>query len=312
MAINPLPFLQAMPDPGQAFLQSFQAARQQRQEQSRQAQLQQWMQRIRADRSPETMAEFGIAFPEQAKAVQEAFAPLEKAERENRFRYNAQVFSALQGKDTARAKALLEERITAAKNTQGREQEAAELEYWLPQIDKDPEGALTALSTSMYFDNPEGYKTLYGSANDLTGFQKDLAAAGIDPQSAEGVAKAKQYAELKVDPIVQMPTPTGGQFIGKQSEYYRMFGDGAPPPTVKSVPRVGEVRNGYAFTGGDPADKNNWVKAKPLQNTKAPETDQRGIPSTLTQAQYKAIVDVKGKAETDAWMMRNGVRVVGQ
>jgi len=316
MAINPLPFLQNMPDPGQAFMQSFDVARQQRdqqvQEQSRQAQYQQFLQRIRQDRSPETMAEFALAFPEQSKAVQEAFAPLEKAEREGRFKYNAQVFSALRGKDTARAKELLQERITAARNTRGREQEAAELEYWLPQIDKDPEGALDALSISMFSDNPDAYKELYGKTGELTGFQKDLAAAGIDPQSEQGVAKARQYAELKVDPIVQMPTPNGGQFIGKQSEYYRMFGGGAPPPEVKRLPRVGEVRNGFMFNGGDPADKSNWVKANPLQSTKAPETNTAGMPASLTMAQYKAIVEVKGKAETDAWMLRNNVQITGQ
>lgn len=160
MAINPLPFLQAMPDPGQAFTQAFQQAQQQRQAQTRQAQYQEWLQRLRSDRSPQMMAEFGLAFPEQAKAVQEAFAPLQQAERDTRFAFNSQVFNALQAKDTERAKELLTQRIAAAQNTPGKEQEAAELQYWLPQLDKDPEGALTALSTTMYFDNPDAYKAL--------------------------------------------------------------------------------------------------------------------------------------------------------
>jgi hypothetical protein len=88
-----------------------------------------------------------------------------------------------------------------------------------------------------------------------------------------------------------------------------MFGKGAPPPRIKQPPRIGEVRNGFAFTGGDPGVQSNWVKAKPLQDTKAPELGAGGIPSVLTRAQYDAIVEVKGKGETDAWMLRNGVRL---
>jgi hypothetical protein len=33
-----------------------------------------------------------------------------------------------------------------------------------------------------------------------------------------------------------------------------------PPPPAVTAPKVGEVRKGYKFKGGDPADKNNWEK----------------------------------------------------
>lgn len=323
MAINPLPFLQNMPDPGQAFMQSFQAARQQRdqqaalqaqqvQAQTRQAQYQQWVQRLRTDRSPEAMSEFMLAFPEQADAINKAFEPLNDAQKQTQLGLYTQALSALDRGDTETAKQTVQSYLDAARNTPGQEQKVKELEFGLSLLDTNPEAMKTGLANAIFTLDPERYKTIYAKSGELTSFQKDLAAAGIDPQSEQGVAKARQYAELKVDPIVQMPTPTGGQFIGKQSEYYRMFGDGAPPPTVKAVPRVGEVRNGFAFTGGDPGDKNNWVKAKGMQSTKAPETGASGIPSTVTRAQYNAIVEAKGKADTDAWMLRNNVRLVGQ
>jgi len=105
---------------------------------------------------------------------------------------------------------------------------------------------------------------------ELTSFQKDLAAGGIDVNSDEGREKARQYAELKIDPIVEMETPTREKFVGRESVYFSQYGGGAEKPQVKALPKVGEVRNGYKFTGGDPANKSNWVKS---------EGGQTGAPS---------------------------------
>ena len=69
----------------------------------------------------------------------------------------------------------------------------------------------------------------------MTSFQKDLAAGGTNPLSPQGRAKAAKFADLKIDPIVQMPT-RDGQFIGPQSEYYRRYGTkGKPPPELPIV-----------------------------------------------------------------------------
>ena len=95
---------------------------------------------------------------------------------------------------------------------------------------------------------------------ELTSFQKDMAAGGIDVNSEEGRKKARQYAELKIDPIVEMETPSGEKFVGRESVYFSQYGGNAEKPKVKALPKVGEVRNGYKFTGGDPSNKSNWVK----------------------------------------------------
>lgn len=97
---------------------------------------------------------------------------------------------------------------------------------------------------------------------EATSFQKDLAAGGIDPNSEEGRRKARQFAELKIDPIVEMETPTGGKFVGRESVYFSLYGGGAEKPTPKELPKVGEVRGGYRFAGGDPSDKSNWIKVE--------------------------------------------------
>jgi hypothetical protein len=28
-----------------------------------------------------------------------------------------------------------------------------------------------------------------------------------------------------------------------------------------AIPKIGEIKKGFAFKGGNPADKNNWIKA---------------------------------------------------
>jgi hypothetical protein len=315
MAINPLPFLASMPDPGQAFMQSFQAARQQRLAQEQQAQQQQmyaqWIQRLQADPSAENMAAFSLQMPQESKAVEAVFSKLTAEQKKSRFNQSSTALQMLEAGDVESAKKYGQQILTAAKATAGQEEYAKALEYNLELLDKNPAAAKLGIAKSTYYLDPEGYKALY-EKDSLTGFQKDLQAAGIDPTSEEGMAKARQFVELKTDPLVEMQTPDQGKFVGQRSEYYRRYGTGAPPPRIKQPPRVGEVRNGYAFTGGDPGVQSNWVKAKPLQETKAPELGAGGIPSVLTQAQYDAIVQVKGKGETDAWMLRNGVRIGGQ
>lgn len=267
MAVNPLPFLQNMPDPGQAFLQAFNQARAQRDQkiaqQSRQAQYAQWVQRLQQDRSPETMSQFMLQFPEMSDTIKKAFEPLDEANRQSRLGYTTQVYSALERGDTETAKSVAQDLLDAAKNTPGQEQFAKELEFGLELMDTNPEQLKVGLANAIFTLDPERYKTLYNTKNgELTGFQKDLIAAGVDPTSEEGRAKAKEFVSLKVDPIVQMPTPSGGQFIGRQSEYYRMFGQGAPAPQPKGIPPVGTVKNGYRFNGGDPAKPGNWSKVE--------------------------------------------------
>lgn len=267
MAVNPLPFLANMPDPGQAFLQAFNQARAQRDQQiaqqSRQAQYAQWVQRLQQDRSPETLSQFMLQFPEQADAIKKAFEPMDEANKQTQLGFYGQALSALDRGDNDTAKQLVQERLEAAKNTPGQEQQARELEFGLKLIDQNPGALRDSLASTIFTLDPERYKTLYNTkGGELTGFQKDLIAAGVDPTSEEGRAKAKEFVSLKVDPIVQMPTPSGGQFIGRQSEYYRMFGEGAPAPQPKGIPPVGTVKNGYRFNGGDPAKPGNWSKVE--------------------------------------------------
>lgn len=262
MAINTLSFMQNMPDPGQAFTQAFQQAQQQRVlQQQQQAQMDQqqrfaqWQERLRTDYRPETLAQFGLEFPQQAKAVQEAFAPLQKAERENRFKFNSQVFDALSKKDVSRAKEILTQRIAAAKNTMGRDQEVAELEYWLPELDRDPDAAISALAKTMYFDDAEAYKALYENKglNLDTAIIKNLVAEGFEVGSPEFKEEMRKERSK-----VTVTLPGGGFFSGPADELKQMLGGTLPPdaqrgpiPSPKSKAEFDALPAGAKFKAPD-------------------------------------------------------------
>jgi len=63
---------------------------------------------------------------------------------------------------------------------------------------------------------------------EATSFQKNLAAANIDPSSPEGLAMARMYVTNQADPLVEMETPTGEKFVGPRSEYFKKYGDVTP------------------------------------------------------------------------------------
>lgn len=47
-----------------------------------------------------------------------------------------------------------------------------------------------------------------------------------------------------------------------------------------------------------------------IENTPAPQLNANGMPSALTRAQYQAVEERMGRADTEAWARRNNIRVV--
>lgn len=264
------PFDYTIPSPQAAFQSSFafgqqiaaqRAAQQQAQLKLMEAQkAKQAMQMVYDDPTPENISKFYMAYPAYREQFEAARQPLTDAAKADDLDFSSRTLALLTNGATEEANALMQARVAALKNTPGREEEATRTEAVAQMIAKQPQAGKALLSMKMAAIDPKLYETVFGKA-EMTGFQKDLAAAGIDPNSPEGRAKASEYVALKTDPIVQMPTPTGGQFIGRQSEYYRMFGGDAPAPQPKALPKVGEVRGGFRFNGGDPGNKANWSKA---------------------------------------------------
>lgn len=67
-------------------------------------------------------------------------------------------------------------------------------------------------------------------------------------------------------------------------------------------PQVGEVRKGYRFKGGDPADQNSWEPVSATAGAPPP-------PNTVARSAYQAWVNELGQAGADALLQRNGLTV---
>lgn len=285
MAVNPLPFLANMPDPGQAFLQAFNQARAQRDQriaqESRQQQYAQWIQRLQQDRSPETMSQFMLSFPEQADAIKKAFEPIDEANKQSRLGYSTQVLSALDRGDTDTAKSIANELLTAAKNTPGQEQFAKELEFGLELIDNNPEQLKVGLANAIFTLDPDRYKTLY---------KRD-----------------------KEQPYVVVPGV--GLFLRRDIDAAIAAGDkgSVNDPNVRpKVPQaaIDELRKnpGTAAQFDEVFGAGSAAAALGMEGTPAPAEGA----TTLTPEQYRVTVQAMGKAKTDDWMRRNNITVSGQ
>jgi len=297
---------------GQQIAAQQQAQREAQLKQQQALQAQQAMRMVYDNPTPENISRFYMAYPAYKEQFEAARKPLDEAAAADDLDFTARTLSLLSNGKNDDAISLMDQRATSFGNTRGMEKQAEAAKAIVQTAKTDPKAARQLFALKLAAANPKLYETVFGGAG-MTSFQKDLAAAGIDPEGPEGKAKAAEYVALKTDPIVEMDTPDGGRFVGRQSDYYTRYGGGQQGATAtpKPLPRIGEVRNGYVFTGGDPANKDNWAKADKMQNTPAPQVGDNGMPTELTRAQYDAVVQAKGKAQTDAWMQRNNIKVIG-
>jgi hypothetical protein len=237
-----------------------QAARERQVQQlAEQQKVQSALQSILEDRSPENIARNILLVPSIKEQVAASESVLNEAERASANQLRAEVIGLYKAGNRDAAKARLQAQAEGYRNTPGKERQAAAAEALLKTFDIDPESVIMPMTIQLAQSDEKLYKNLFDSA-ELTAFQKDQRAAGVDPMSEEGIEQAKQYLQLKIDPIVEMVTPDNTKFVGPRSEYFKRYGSNAPTPTVKALPAIGEVRNGYKFNGGDPANKDNWSK----------------------------------------------------
>jgi len=289
MAVNPLPFLANMPDPGQAFLQAFNQARAQRDQkiaqETRQQQYAQWVQRLQQDRSPETMSQFMLQFPEMADTIKKAFEPLDEANKQSRLGYTTQVYSALERGDTDTAKSVAQDLLNAAKNTPGQEQFAKELEFGLELMDTNPEQLKVGLANAIFTLDPERYKTLYKREKEqpyvvVPGVglflrrDVDAAVAAGERGGVSNPGVRPKVPQAAIDDLRKNP--------GTAAQFDEVFGPGAAAAALGA------------------------------SGTPAPATGANGMPAKLTPEQYRVTVQALGQAKTDDWMRRNNITVSGQ
>jgi hypothetical protein len=266
------------PNPNTVFQQAFQTGNLMRQSQEA-AQAQQ-MQRDQAQRMAAALGQLGPnatpadyqglinQFPDLVKPLTERYQGFDDARKNALFGAGQQAFLLLRpgadGAIDAEAAASSLERSAAAFQNSNALDIAKQLTDAAKGVRMNPGAAKQSLGMMLAFSDPDRFKKV-GDAigqGELTGFQKDLAAAGIDPKSPEGIAASKGYVRNRVDPIVTMETPNGRQFIGPQSVYMERFGAGAGAPqrlpTISTDAQFDALPSGAQFL-----DPRGNVRRKP-------------------------------------------------
>lgn len=259
------------PNPNAIFAQAFQTGAGIRQQQE--AQQTQAMQRQQAERMAAALGQLGpnatpadyqgliSQFPDLVKPLTERYQGFDDARKNAMFGAGEKAFMLLRpgadGTIDAEAAATALETSAAAFENSNAPDIAKQLRDSAKGVRMNPGAAKQSLGMMLAFSDPERFKKI-GDAmgqGDLTGFQKDLAAAGIDPNSEQGRTLAKDFVRNKVDPIVTMETPSGRQFIGPQSVYMERFGAGAGTPqrlpVISSKAAFDALPSGSEFVAPD-------------------------------------------------------------
>lgn len=140
--------------------------------------------------------------------------------------------------------AKLEESALAFENS-GEPNVAKQLRDSAQGIRVNPAAARNVLGTMLAFADADKFKKINDAVGqiELTAFQKNLAAAGIDPNSDRGRQLSEQFAVNQADPLVEVETPNGGKFVGPRSEYFRRYGANAPASSRIPAPKSQEEYN---------------------------------------------------------------------
>lgn len=201
-------------------------------------------------------------YPALAKPISDKFNALDEATRKPIFDAGLKGYSLLMAGDAGGAARVWRETGAAFQNS-NRAELARQFLDMADKAESNPDIIKNAASATLAAIDPKRFKE-FGDAvgrSDLTSFQKDLEASGIDPQSDQGKQLARQYVQNRVDPIVTMETPSGAQFIGPMSEYQKRYG--AAPQGAQRLPVVATKEQYDAVPSGSRFLYNGAIVRKP-------------------------------------------------
>jgi len=224
-------------------------------------QMQQVLQQIGPNASPMEYVSLVQQFPNMREPLTAQYNAMDDARKNAAFDAGQQAFVRLRqtaegGIDATAAVAKLRESAEAFRNSNMADM-ADQFDKYAEGVERDPTTARKSIGMLLAFVNPDKFKKVNDTigANELTTFQKDLSASGIDPASDEGRQFSRQYVINRADPIVTMETPSGAQFIGPMSEYQRRYGQAADPgrklPVPKSRAEFDALPSGAQFVAPD-------------------------------------------------------------
>lgn len=187
-----------------------QAEMQMQQQAARQRDLQQAVQDLRRDPSPERIAEFGLMFPEMKEQMDSYFSTLSDAKKATQIEATQRaVLAARTGGDVA---AVFDEYATAAENARDFET-AKEFRDAAEFARQNPEAAAESARIRLAFTDQDAYKAVYAS-EDPTAFQKDFAFI----KDTFGPEAATEFAQFGRDNIVSIPIGNGQTYVGPASQ----------------------------------------------------------------------------------------------
>lgn len=279
-----------IPNPVQGFLGGLQVAQEFRKQQQAQAQAEQQRQRalqfqqrvaqLQTNPSPDAIDKLYFDFPEMKEQLDVFASRVSDKDKRTYGDFTRRAILARQAGSSDNDVAAIYQQGAEAAKAGGRmdlyEQFTAAAKTAANPAGGDDLAARLLLKT---FD-PTGYDVIY-QQSEITGFQKDLMAAGIDPKSPRGRELSENFAVNKADPLVDMPVPPqfgGGQYRGPYSGYIERFGTtNAPPkqniPTPKNKDEFDALTPGAEFVAPDGS-----IRRKPMQGgqTVAPSGNFRG------------------------------------
>jgi hypothetical protein len=181
-------------------------------------------------------------FPDLQKPLSERYQGFDDARRNALYTTGERAFTLLRANpegiiDAEAAAASLEQSAAAFDNSNAPDI-ARVLRDNAKGLRMDPGQARHTLGIMMAANDAARFDK-FGKAmgqGELTGFQKDLVAAGIDPASDEGKAASRTYVQNRVDPIITAETPSGRPFNGPRSLYVQQYGQ--TPTNAQQLPMV--------------------------------------------------------------------------
>jgi len=188
-------------------------------------------------------------YPMFAKPISEQYNAMDEMTRKPVFDAGLRGYAALRGGDAASAARVWRETGTAFANS-NKPELAKQFTDLADIAEKDPSAA--DIMSSAFLAGTDGkrfkeFGEVMGQGSRTT-FQKDLVAAGIDPESPEGKQLSQQFVKNRADPIVEMETRSGGRFVGPRSEYIKRYA--SEPTNAVRLPIVSNQQQYEALPPG--------------------------------------------------------------
>lgn len=268
-------------DIGGQFLAGMQAAQQAKQQREQQQQAMARAQRMQqdvaawmADMSPPKTAALIMNYPEIKEQITSSQAVLNEAAKRDRLDFASRALMLSRAGQTDAVKAMAQQRVDAYRRS-GKEREAQEAEAMLKAWELDPRVGEGALALDIATADPKLYETMFGKSE-----KPYEVVPGVGVVLKRDIERAIAAGEASVPVgIPQGAIDDLKRDPGTAGQFDEVFGPGSA------------------------------ARVLGLGRTAAPALDASGKPTTLTRAQYQAVVDVKGKAKTDAWLQANNITV---